>query len=55
MWRVTSLGKRFVLGEVTVPGRAEVYNGMCLRTYGPEVSIVTALGDKFNYAELMGI
>jgi hypothetical protein len=54
MWRVTNLGRSFVLGNCTVPQTAEVYNGMCLRTYGPDTSIVTALGDKFDYRELMG-
>lgn len=53
MWRVTNLGRSFVLGHTTVPQTAEVYNGMCLRTYGPDTSIVTALGTKFNYSELM--
>ncbi len=53
MWRVTNLGQSFVLGHCTVPQTAEVYNGRCLRTYGPDTSIVTALGDKFDYRELM--
>lgn len=53
MWRVTNLGRSFVLGHTSVPQTAEVYNGVCLRTYGPKTSITTALGDKFNYAELM--
>lgn len=53
MWRVTRRGEQFVLGTLTVPQTAEVYNGTCLRTYGPETSIVTALGDKFDYRELM--
>lgn len=55
MWRVTNLGASFVNGHCSVPQTAEVYNGICLRTYGPETSIVTALGDKFDYRELMGI
>lgn len=54
MWRVTNLGRSFVLGHTTIPQTAEVYNGLCLRTYGPDVSILTALGDKFDYRELMG-
>ncbi len=53
MWRVTNLGRSFVLGHTTVPQTAEVYNGRCLRTYGPDTSILTALGDKFDYRELM--
>ncbi len=55
IWRVTERGRRFVHGEITVPGTAEVYNGRCLRVYGPETSIITALSDKFDYRELMGL
>lgn len=55
MWRVTNLGRYFVLGNCSVPQTAEVYNGMCLRTYGPDITIYGALGTKFNYNELMGI
>jgi len=53
MWRVTALGRSFVLGHCTIPQTAEVYNGVCLRTYGPDTSIVTALGTKFDYRTLM--
>lgn len=52
-WRVTELGQRFVKGEVTVQKYARIYNGHCLGFVGERISIREALGDKFNYDELM--
>ena len=52
-WRITPLGHRFVLREVRVPKYARVYDGRCLSLTGEPVSITDALGDKFDYDELM--
>lgn len=52
-WRLTTLGVDFVLGRVTLPKYAYIYDGVCLRLDGPQVSIGDALGKKFNYAALM--
>lgn len=52
-WRLTDLGVKFVRGEITLPKYAYVYDGVCLRLDGPQVSIREALGKKFDYAALM--
>jgi hypothetical protein len=54
-WRVTSLGERFVLGQVRVPKYAWVYNGRVLRMDGEPVGVREALGNRFNYDDMMGI
>jgi hypothetical protein len=52
-WRITPLGTRFVRRAVRVPKYARVYDGRCLSLVGEPVSIIDALGDKFDYHELM--
>lgn len=53
-WRVTRLGELFVLNRCTVPKYARVFNGELVSLDPSEqVSIVDALGTKFNYSEMM--
>lgn len=52
-WRVTETGRAYVYGMLKVPKYALVYDGDCLRLDGPEVRIHDALGDRFDYKELM--
>jgi hypothetical protein len=52
-WRLTPKGRLFVLGELTVPRYAFVYNGHANATDGPEWGIRDALGKNFDYGELM--
>ena len=52
-WRVTPRGADFVLGNLAVAKYARVYDGRCLGLVGDPVTIYDALGDKFDYAELM--
>lgn len=52
-WRVTSRGEKFVFRELSVHSHAHVYNGRCLKLSGEHILIDRALGNKFNYAELM--
>lgn len=52
-WRVTSTGTRFVLGRSTVPKYARIYDDRLLRLDGEPIDIWDALGDKFDYDELM--
>lgn len=54
-WRVTEKGEAWVRGHATVPKYAHIYDGRCLKLDGPEVTIEDALGEKFSYAELMGL
>lgn len=53
-WQITPLGKDFVSGRCTLKNKIVVYNGQLLRTEGQLIYIKEALGDKFNYPELMG-
>lgn len=53
-WRLTEKGERYVLNELKVPHKAVVYNGRVQGFEGELKSITDALGEKFNYAELMG-
>lgn len=53
-WRLTARGERFVIGALTVPKYAHLYDGHCLGHTGDPVGIRDVLGAKFNYDELMG-
>lgn len=54
-WQITSKGQRFVENNLTVAKYALVYNGRLQRLDYSDgmTSIVDALGDHFNYRELM--
>ncbi|MBT8453898.1 MAG: hypothetical protein KJO40_18195 [Deltaproteobacteria bacterium] len=55
-YRITELGKAFVRNEASVIKYVYLYNKRAIRRKNPDLSrttIVEALGDKFNYAELM--
>lgn len=52
-WRFTDAGEYWVLGWTTVPKFARLYDGRSLGLIGDRVSIRDALGDKFDYDELM--
>jgi hypothetical protein len=52
-WRVTSLGKAFVVAGLRVQKYALVYNGSCLGFEGDRVSIHHCLGKRFNLARLL--
>lgn len=52
-WRVTRLGKDFVLGRTTVHSYVRIYDGKLLGVYGDRLSVRQALGTKFDYDELM--
>lgn len=54
LYRITERGKRFVLGEIRVPRHIYLYNQTPIRREDTEtISISEALGEKFNYNELM--
>lgn len=52
-WRLTNEGEAFVRGQMTVQKYARIYDGRCLGLDGDPVSIQDALGNKFNYDDLM--
>lgn len=53
-WRVTSKGEAFLLGQLTVPKYAHVYNGRCLGFTGSPVSIEFVTAQNFDLREVMG-
>lgn len=52
-WRLTSDGVLFVCDELRVPKYARIYDGRCLGLIGEPIGIRDALGDRFDYRELM--
>jgi hypothetical protein len=53
-WRVTDLGQRFAQNQVMVSQHVYVFHGNVLGFDDTQrISIVEALGDKFDYRELM--
>lgn len=52
-WRVTELGRRFSLGQASIPQYARIYNSRVLGIEGDAITIHDALGEKFNYDDLM--
>jgi len=53
-WMITNLGVRFIKGEETVQETAKIYNGNLVSFTGKPISVSDALGNHFNYSELMG-
>jgi len=52
-WRITAAGAQFVENTATVQRYVWVYAGQPLGFHGEHISIHDALGDKFDYSELM--
>tara|TARA_R110000803_G_scaffold70704_3_gene133686 strand:+ start:4699 stop:5217 length:519 start_codon:yes stop_codon:yes gene_type:complete len=52
-WRLTPLGVKFALNEITVPKYVFVYNNHKEGVSDEWTTINKSLGDKFNYFELM--
>jgi hypothetical protein len=52
-WRITEAGVAWVSGRIRVPRFVNLYNGEVLGVDGDQVSIKDAIGDRFNYDELM--
>lgn len=53
MWTITPKGVQFVEGDANVPERAYIFDSSA-RTFGnKQVSVQEALGNKFDYEELM--
>lgn len=54
IYRITGKGCLFVQGLLTVPKNTAFYNQECLGVVGGPWTIQDALGEQFNYRELMG-
>lgn len=52
-WKITQLGRDFVEGKETVLSHAQIFNNKGYGLVGAPIDIRTALGNKFNYEELM--
>jgi hypothetical protein len=52
-WRITEKGKMFARNEITVPGKVVLLFNECLGFSEDHVTISQALGEDFNYPELM--
>lgn len=57
IWRVTDLGEKFIKGNVPAESHKVFYNGKELpkMTLSDHIDIVQALGEHFDYKELMGL
>jgi hypothetical protein len=53
MWRITDLGRKFVLQQIQVPSHAFVFDKKCRGLDGDDTTIVQALGKRFHYDDLM--
>ncbi|MDB4311924.1 hypothetical protein N9937_00700 [bacterium] len=53
LWRITQKGRDFVQNNISVRKTKVVYDGKVIGEDGDLVGIAQALGNKFNYAELM--
>ncbi|MDO8451954.1 MAG: hypothetical protein Q7S76_03735 [bacterium] len=53
IWRITEKGILFVNNEISVPSFHRSYNNTVLEWSNNQVSIVGALGEKFDYRQLM--
>lgn len=52
-WRPTSKGRQFAKNTIKVPKRVHLYNNAVQRFDPEEISILDALGTKFDYADLI--
>lgn len=55
MWRITRKGVLFVTDEMMVLSHVVIYNQKPYGFDGDHISIRDALGEEFNYQELMGV
>lgn len=53
LWRVTLIGEQWLQRRATIPEYACIFDSRLLRLEGDQVSIVDALGKKFDYDDLM--
>ena len=52
-WAITERGRQFGRGEITVESHVKLFNSKSYGLTGEQTSIQEALGEKFNYTELM--
>jgi len=55
IWRPTSEGRQFAYSRTVVPSHAEIYNGGVVGYSDTPTTIREALGERFDYSELMAV
>lgn len=53
MWKITYKGKQFVRNQISIPKRVHLYNNKFFSFSKETTTIVGALGDKFDYQQLI--
>jgi len=53
-WKLTQLGREFVLDRAEVPSHIRIFNNKSYGVTGSRITVRGALSSKFNYDELMG-
>ena len=53
VWRITKKGQEFIFDQIKVVSHIQIYNGKLRGTEGALIGIKEALGNKFNYNELV--
>ena len=53
VWKLTPEGRAFARNESTVTSHFRIYNSKLLGFSGEQINIIDALGQRFNYEELM--
>lgn len=53
MWRITDRGRRFVEGKIAIPKHVKTFNSKFYGYSDETITIREALGEKFDYEELM--
>ena len=52
-WKITKKGIEFIEQKIEVPSHVHIYNGKVLGFADTTTNIITSLGNKFSYKELM--
>jgi hypothetical protein len=52
-WKITPKGREFIRGEITVPSHCVLFNNSIQSFSGELIDISYALGEPFDYKELM--
>jgi len=52
-WCITKKGAAFVLNEIKIPSHVHLYNNVLVGFSETTINITEALGNKFNYKELL--
>jgi hypothetical protein len=55
LWKPTELGLQFARGAISVPSHVYLYNNEVKGFSDTSTTIREALGNRFNYSELMGL